>query len=139
MMNEQESHAQAIVELEDMAREAARAKDLDRYTSVYAEDAVLFWPGAPMVVGRTAIREFIQAFWAMADSSQSFETVKVVISRAGDFAYSYGTVRVTLVDPSGRRMKDDGKYLSVYRKEADGQWKVVADMGNSSLPALVPV
>jgi len=138
-MYEHESDAQVIVELEDMARKAGRAKDLDQYISVYAEDAVLFWPGTPMVVGRAAIREFIKAFWAMAETSQSFETVKAVVSRTGDFAYSYGTVKVTLVDPKGRRMKDDGKYLSVYRKEADGKWKVVADMGNSSLPALVPV
>jgi uncharacterized protein (TIGR02246 family) len=139
MMNRPEPDVQAIVELEDMAREAARAKDLDRYISAYAKDAVLFWPGVPMISGRDAIREFIKAFWSMADSSQSFETVKVVVSRNGDLAYSYGTVRVTLVDPKGRRMKDDGKYLSVYRKETNGQWKVIADMGNSSLPALVPV
>lgn len=137
-MNEQESDTHIILKLEDMARKAAKAKDLDQYISVYAEDAVLFWPGTPMIVGKTAIREFLKAFWGTADSSQSFQTVKVIVSRTGDFAYSYGTVKVTLVDPNGRKMKDDGKYLSVYRKEADGKWKVVADMGNSSLPALVP-
>jgi uncharacterized protein (TIGR02246 family) len=127
-----------IRELERQAREAAEAKDLDRYVSFYADDAVLFWPGVPMVTGRAAIRTFMQGFLAMPAFSLSFETAKVDVSRAGDFAYSYGTNKVTLVDPSGNRFRDSGKYLTVYRKQPDGAWKVVADIGNSDLPAPVP-
>lgn len=129
---------QSIRELERRARDAAEAKDLDRYVSFYADDAVLFWPGTPMVRGRAAIREFMQAFLAMPAFSLSFETAEVHVSRAGDLAYSYGTNRVSLVGPNGKRMKDRGKYLTVYRKQADGTWKVVADIGNSDLPAPVP-
>ena len=128
----------AILELERRAREAAEAKDLERYVSFYADDASLFWPGAPMVTGRAAIREFMRAFLSMPGFSLRFETAKVDVSRAGDLAYSYGTNKVTLVDPIGNRMKDRGKYLTVYRKQPDGTWKVVADMGNSDLPGPVP-
>jgi uncharacterized protein (TIGR02246 family) len=136
-MNTQEADVRSIRELERMAREAAETKDLDRYVSFYADDAVLFWPGAPMVTGRAAIREFMQFFLAMPAFSLSFETAKVEVSRAGDLAFSYGTNKVTLVDPNGKRMKDRGKYLTVYRKQPDGTWKVVADIGNSDLPAPV--
>ena len=129
---------QSIRELEQRAREAAEAKDLDEYVSFYADDAVLFWPGAPMVRGRAAIREFMQAFLSMPGFSLSFETAGVEVSRARDLAYSYGTNRVTLVGPTGERMNDRGKYLTVYRKGPDGTWKVVADIGNSDLPAPVP-
>lgn len=136
-----DAHAEdveAILELERRAREAAEAKDLERYVSFYADDASLFWPGAPMVTGRAAIREFMRVFLSMPAFSLSFETAKVDVSRAGDLAYSYGTNKVTLVDPIGNRMKDRGKYLTVYRKQPDGTWKVMADMGNSDLPAPVP-
>lgn len=136
-----DAHAEdvkAILEVERRAREAAEAKDLERYVSFYADDASLFWPGAPMVTGRAAIREFMRAFLSIPAFSLSFETAKVDVSRAGDLAYSYGTNKVTLVDPIGNRMKDRGKYLTVYRKQPDGTWKVMADMGNSDLPAPVP-
>jgi uncharacterized protein (TIGR02246 family) len=136
-MDNQEPDVKSIRELEDKAREAAKAKDLDRYVSFYAEDAVLLWPGAPMVTGRAAIREFMRVFLSMPDFSLSFETAQVKVSRTGDFAYTCGTNKVTLVDPNGRKMKDSGKYLTVYRKQSDGTWKVVADMGNSDLPAPV--
>ena len=115
--------------------------NLDRYVSFYADDAVLLGAraGAPIVTGRAAIREFMRIFLSMPDFSLSFETSQVKVSRAGDFAYIYGTNKVTLVDPTGKKMKDSGKYLTVYRKQSDGTWKVVADMGNSDLPAPVPV
>jgi uncharacterized protein (TIGR02246 family) len=137
-MDNRERDVKSIRELEDKAREAAKAKDLDRYVSFYADNAVLLWPGTPMVSGHAAIREFMRVFLSMPDFSLSFETAQVKVSRAGDFAYTYGTNKVTLVDPNGKKMKDSGKYLTVYRKQSDGTWKVVADMGNSDLPAPIP-
>jgi uncharacterized protein (TIGR02246 family) len=137
-MDARAEDVKAILELERQAREAAEAKDLDRYVSFYADDASLFWPGAPMVTGRAAIREFMRAFLSMPAFSLIFETAKVEVSRAGDLAYSYGTNRVTLVDPAGNRMKDRGKYVTVYRKQSDGSWEVIADIGNSDLPTPVP-
>jgi len=128
----------AILEIERGAREAVVAKDLDRYVSNYADDASLFWPGAPVVTGLTAIREFMRTFLSIPAFSLSFETANVEVSQAGDFAYSCGTNKVTLVDPNGKSMQDRGKYLTVYRKQPDGRWKVVADMGNSDLPAPIP-
>jgi len=133
-MNNQERDVNSIRELEHKAREAAKAKDLDRYVSFYADDAVLLWPGAPMVTGRAAIRKFMQVFFSMPDFSLSFETAHVEVSLAGDFAYTCGTNKVTLVDPHGKRIKDSGKYLTVYKRQSGGTWKVVADMGNSDLP-----
>jgi ketosteroid isomerase-like protein len=80
----------------------------------------------------------MEAFFSMPDFSLSFETAQVDVSPAGDFAYTCGTNKVTLVDPNGKRIKDSGKYLTVYKKQSGGTWKVVADMGNSDLPAPVP-
>ena len=137
-MNNQERDVNSIRELEHKAREAAKAKDLDRYISFYADDAILLWPGAPMITGRAAIRKFMQVFFSVPDFSLSFETVHAEVSLAGDFAYTCGTNNVTLVDLNGKRIKDSGKYLTVYKKQSGGTWKVVADMGNSDLPALVP-
>lgn len=130
-----ERDEQAIREIEAEARNSARARDVDRYVSVYADDAVLFWPGTPMITGKTAIREFMKIFFANPACSLSFQTVKVETSQYGDLAYSYGTNTVTLTDPEGHQVEDRGKYLTIYKKQPDGTWKVVADAGNSDLPA----
>lgn len=128
----------AIHEIEGAARKAAEARDLERYISFYADDAALFWPGAPRVAGKAAIREWMRAFFAMPRFSLSFQTAGVQVSRGGDLAFSYGTNAVSFTDRDGRTVNDRGKYLTFYRKEPGGGWKVVADMGNSDLPAPVP-
>jgi hypothetical protein len=47
---------------------------------------------------------------------------------------------MTMSDPKQTKtVTDKGKYLTVYRKQADGTWKAVADMINSDLALAPPV
>jgi ketosteroid isomerase-like protein len=39
-----------------------------------------------------------------------------------------------MTDPTGTSVNDRGKYLEVWKKQADGTWKCVMDMWNSDLP-----
>jgi ketosteroid isomerase-like protein len=49
-----------------------------------------------------------------------------------------GTYELTMNDASGKPMNDRGKYLEVWEKQTDGNWKCRADMWNSDLAASVP-
>ena len=138
-MNTHEEDESAIREIEMEAKKAAARRDLERYICFYADDASLFWPGTPLVTGKDAIRELMNAFFAMPSFSLSFQTLKVQVSQSGDLAYSYGINTVTFTDPNGNAVSDRGKYLTVYRKQQDGNWKVTADIGNSDLPAPIPL
>jgi ketosteroid isomerase-like protein len=89
----------------------------------------------PIVAGKAAIREFMKAFLAAPEFSLRFETAKVEVSRDGSFAFSWGSNTVSFPGPGGRVLHDKGKYVTVYRKGSDDAWKVVADIGNSDLPA----
>ena len=46
-------------------------------------------------------------------------------------AFTVGTYELTMKDGT----KDKGKYCEVWKKQADGTWKVVTDMFSSDLPA----
>jgi hypothetical protein len=35
-------------------------------------------------------------------------------------------------------LTDKGNYVTVYRKQPDGTWKLVVDIGNTALPAPPP-
>jgi ketosteroid isomerase-like protein len=50
-------------------------------------------------------------------------------------AYTSGTTEATFKDASGETASFKGKYLTVWKKQADGSWKVLYDMFNSDLPA----
>ena len=54
------------------------------------------------------------------------------ISASGDLGYTYGTYEFSSKDKDGKTVVDHGKYTSIWKKQGDGSWKVVLDMGNSS-------
>jgi ketosteroid isomerase-like protein len=91
----------------------------------YAEDAQLLPPNAPLVKGRTAILDFWTAFLSTGLSDITLETTDV--SSSGDLAYGVGQYRYTA---SG--VRHTGKYVVVYRRQANGGYQAVADSFNSN-------
>jgi ketosteroid isomerase-like protein len=89
----------------------------------YAEDAHFLAPGHEMISGRAQIRDFIQGLLDAGIADLAIETTKIEAS--GDLAYRIG--RCTLGGPSPQR----GKFIEVYRRQADGSWKCVGDIFNS--------
>jgi ketosteroid isomerase-like protein len=100
----------------------------------YSDDAVLLPPNEPIVAGKQAIR----ASWVSLLSPNialAWQANKVDVARSGDLAYVVGRYTLTTRDAEGKPVMDRGKTIEVFKKEADGSWKVVADMYNSDLAA----
>jgi len=124
---------QAIRDVEDVQMlEAAREKDVERLMSFYAEDAVGFPPHAPMTRDKEASRQT----WLEIVEYPSFtwQTTKVEVSRSSDLAYSYGTFDGSIIGPEGEPIDYNGKWVVVWKKQADGSWKHIIDIYNSDLP-----
>jgi ketosteroid isomerase-like protein len=112
---------------------AAAAKDVDGTVSYYSDDASLLPPNAPLATGAHAIR----AIWASLlgpDGSLSWQANKVEVARSGDLAYVLGVYQMTQKNAQQKTAADHGKFVEVWKKQADGKWKAVADMFNSDLP-----
>jgi ketosteroid isomerase-like protein len=57
----------------------------------------------------------------------SFSNVTVDVARSGDVAEDRGSMQVTLTDKKGKSTTETGQYVLVWKKQADGSWKVAAD------------
>ena len=55
-----------------------------------------------------------------------------------DLLVAAGVYQITPKDPEGKSLADRGKLVEVWKKQADGKWKTVADIFNSDLPAPAP-
>ena len=131
--------AQTIRQLEADWSQAMATKDADKITAYYAEDASAFFPGVPVVTGKTNIVAAYKPFLADKNFSLTFATEKVQASRSGDMAYSQGSCTMTYTEPKTKRaVSEKGKYVTVYMKQTDGSWKAVADIFNADGPG-VPV
>jgi len=54
------------------------------------------------------------------------------VAKSGDMGYTWGTYSLAYKDENGEEQKSYGKYLNVWKKQADGKWKVAVDIGNDS-------
>lgn len=115
-----------------LAMFTAPTKDNFAYVKFfYTEDAIIFPPNAPALKGHEAILGLIQALPPMSDYKQ--ETQEIV--GFGDFAYDRETYSVTITPPGLPAYKDTGNITWIWRKQADGLWKLWREIWNSDLPA----
>lgn len=116
----------------------ADAKQLDAFNGYFLGDAIVLGPNEPMAIGKEAIRKVTAGIFETPGFSLKWQPTKVEAARFGDLGYSVGTYEMSMNDPKGAPMVDRGKYATVWKKQADGNWKVAIDMFNSDLPVPSP-
>ena len=57
---------------------------------------------------------------------------------SGDLAYETGVFVINSVDKNQQSTTINGKYVLVWKKQANGKWKVVADIDNPDSWAAIP-
>ena len=124
---------QAIDGINNQWKQAALAGDASALAKLYADDAILLPPGMPRARGGSAIEgQFAKMLGEAPFTSLDLMLDDVVVAESGDLAYSSGTFTSAGTTAAGEPWKDQGKYLSVYRK-VNGDWKLVADTWNSDM------
>ena len=113
---------------------AAQAKDAETFASFYTEDGILMVESGPDVHGIAALREGFEGMMQDPHFSLSFAADNVVVARSGDLAYETGSYTLTLSDPEGNPTTQRGHYVDVWKKDADGTWKVAVDAPVSDPP-----
>jgi uncharacterized protein (TIGR02246 family) len=116
----------------------AGANDLDGTISYYTDDASLLPPNAPIATGKQAIRAVWGASLLSPHATVTWQVTKADVARSGELAYVVGVYQITPKDPEGKALEDHGKLVEVWKKQADGKWKTVADIFNSDVPAPAP-
>ncbi|UCC71597.1 MAG: DUF4440 domain-containing protein [Gemmatimonadota bacterium] len=111
-------------------RDAVLAGDWAGASQLFAAEAVWMPPNAPLIEGPDAIRA---AFEADAATYTAFTNTPTEIVGSGDVAYARGTYTLTVAGMA-EPISDSGKYLAIFRKQADGSWLAALDIWNSDLP-----
>ncbi len=96
------------------------ARDHAAFGSHVADDAIFF--GQSALRGKSAIAAGWKPFFEGPAAPFSWEPTTVEVLDSGTLALSSGPVR----DPEGKQV---GTFTSIWRREADGQWRVVFDKG----------
>src|ERR1700682_6060275 len=109
---------------------ALQAKDSAKVNSYYAPDAVIATSPRPPSKNGRGVSKAIRDDIADPNFRMSLSNEKTEVAGSGDLAYRRGAFKITFTNPQTKQAENGaGTYLTVFRKQADGSWKVLEDFG----------
>lgn len=103
------------------------------FASYFAVDAVTLSNGKGPVSGHAAIAA--GATWSSKDYQLTWTPQGGQMSPSGDMGFTWGHYEGRSKDRAGNPVVSTGRYMTIWRKQADGIWKVVLDSSNDEPPA----
>jgi ketosteroid isomerase-like protein len=111
------------------------SRALDKIVSHFSEDAIVIDKGAPPVNGREGAKKLYKEAAADPASSLKFAPSRIEVAKSGEIGYVWGSyTAVTTVGNTRKTAEDRGTYVSIYKKQPNGSWKDVLDIGASETP-----
>ncbi|PYK06398.1 MAG: hypothetical protein DME66_04605 [Verrucomicrobia bacterium] len=114
---------------------ASAGKDVEKIVWYWTDDAVLIFPGQPVLEGKAAIRAYVAQSLNTPGFRIHWVSEKPVFSPDGKLAYMRGKNELTAPGPNGAPTTVHLRGISIWRLDADGQWRCVVDISNEEPPA----
>ena len=100
--------------------------DTDKFMSYVASDARMYPTGMPVVTGADAIRKTMTEISSAPGFALRWTPVSAEVAASGELGRTMGSYEMTMGGAT-----EKGKYLTVWKKQADGSWKVIDDAFNA--------
>ncbi len=110
---------------------AVTAGNVEGMMPGYARDAMVLPPDMPMARGTEQIHALYNGMMGAMKATLTLK--QQTADGAGDYMYTTGSYHIQPM-PEGSGPAQDGKYLEVFRRGADGKWMVVADSWSPNAP-----
>jgi len=121
-----------VRDVNDAYEKAVANQDVSIVVGCYTPDAVLMPPNEPVARGSVQMEAVFQRYVEAGASSLTLETVD--LEEQGDVVIEVGRYELGIQTPDGS-MTDVGKYLQVFKRQADGTLRIAYDAFNSDIAA----
>jgi uncharacterized protein (TIGR02246 family) len=121
------------------SKDAMMGGDMEKVLAYYEDNAMEMAPNMATIKGKEAIKGFWEKMSKSGMKMTAVEFTPMDIQAGGMIAYEVGTYDMTMSTGKMGEMNDKGKYITLWREQADGTWKVAAETWNTDtpLPAVV--
>lgn len=121
-----------LFDLESRFAQDVAARGGAAFAEWFADSGVTLGNGAAPSIGKAAIAK--SANWSPRDYQLSWTPTGAMMGPSGDMGYTWGHYEGRSKDANGNPIVTSGRYITVWRKEPDGRWKVVLDAGSNEPP-----
>lgn len=101
-------------------------KEPEKFASYFAPDGTVYPQGMPATTGVEAIRTVFAEMSKTPGFSVTWIPTKADVGATGDLGYTAGTYEMNMGGAT-----EKGKYVTVWKKQPDGAWKVSNDIFNA--------
>lgn len=132
-----ETGSEALLELDRKFSNLSREQGANKAFLTYIdEEAVLLRSNRMPIIGREKITEI----YSQPDTGfiLTWEPLYGTISKSGDLGYTYGIYTTESITPEGETLINKGTYVTIWKKDENGEWKFVLDTGNPGLERKKP-
>lgn len=108
------------------ARMSVEKNPTDAFEFYMAEDIIFVPMGEKLMTDRAAIIKY----FSDGVVSIAWTPMRAEVAKSKDFGYSYGVSEMKFKDKDDKVVTRYYNYISVWRKNKKGEWKMIVDMGN---------
>jgi ketosteroid isomerase-like protein len=119
----------ALLEVDRDFAKAGVAKNIESFMSYIAED-VRFYSTGVMRTGKAAFREGWAKGFADPNWSITWAPLYAEAGKSADLGYSTGSFEIHDKSSDSTSVVRKGSYVTIWRKQPDGTWKVALDIGS---------
>lgn len=127
---------QQLMQADRDFNKATQEKRLDGWMQYWDDNGVM--DRLQPVVGKDAVRKELTEQWADPSFHLTWEPTDVHVFPGGKKGYTHGTWVLTQNGADGKPMKLTGEYLTIWRQNKAGEWKIIWDGGSANSPPAKP-
>lgn len=118
--------------------QATAEKGIEGWVSSFAPNGSMLPGDEPPVTGPDAIRQFMGPTLTQPNSSLRWQPTHAEVLIPGVLGMTTGRWELRSLDAEGKPRRRTGTYVTIWKKQPDGAWKVVFDTGSPDPPAAKP-
>ena len=127
--NPADAVTEALLQVDRDFAKTGVAKNIDRFMTYIAED-VRFYSAGVMLTGKLPFREGWAKGFADPNWSITWAPLYAEATQSADLGYTTGSFEIHEKAPDGTPLVRKGSYVTIWRKQPDGAWKVALDIGS---------
>jgi ketosteroid isomerase-like protein len=118
-----------LFELEARFAKDVAARGGAGFADWFAGDGIALGNGVAPLIGKVAIAK--SSNWSPKDYQLTWTPTDAMMGPSGDMGYTWGHFEGHSKDANGNPLTTTGRYITMWRREPDGNWKVVLDAGSN--------
>lgn len=88
----------------------------------------------PPIRGREDVRKAMDGFFSKQGNTLRWQPDFADVAKSGELGYTLGASQRYFTDKDGKAFESEGRYITIWKRQKDGAWKVAFDGGTSTPP-----